>query len=86
MVMICFIEFMLIVLVGGNVKVYIEYMIIFLYKLYLLDKGDVLKFREISYILWVYLVVGGGFELDVWLGFNLIDFNVKIGGFKGRIL
>lgn len=49
--MICFIEFMLIVLVGGNVKVYIEYMIIFLYKLYLLDKGDVLKFREISYIL-----------------------------------
>lgn len=81
-----FTEPTLIALAGGNVKAYTEHMTISPYKLYLLDKGDVLKFRETSYTSRVYLAVGGGFELDAWLGSNSTDFNVKIGGFKGRTL
>lgn len=72
-----FTEPTLIALAGGNVKAYTEHMTISPYKLYLLDKGDVLKFRETSYTSRVYLAVGGGFELDAWLGSNSTDFNVK---------
>ncbi|MEJ7228477.1 allophanate hydrolase subunit 2 family protein, partial [Staphylococcus epidermidis] len=46
----------------------------------------VLKFRETSRTSRVYLAVGGGFKLDNWLNSTSTDFNVKIGGFKGRKL
>ncbi len=75
----------LIALAGGNVKAYTEHMTISPYKLYLLDKGDVLKFRETSYTSRVYLAVGGGFDQS-WLGSNSTDFNVKSGRIKGRTL
>lgn len=84
MVIICFIELVFIVLIGGNFKVEIEYMKIYFNKLYFINEGEILKFNEISCILCVYLVVGGGFKLEKWFYLVFIDFNVEIGGFEGR--
>ncbi|MBO1198798.1 biotin-dependent carboxyltransferase family protein [Staphylococcus simiae] len=81
-----FTEPTLIALAGGHVKAYTENMAIQPYKLYLLDEGDVLRFKETSYTSRVYLAVGGGFKLSSWLGSYSTDFNVKIGGFYGRKL
>ena len=81
-----FTEPTLIALAGGHVKAYTDKMSIQPYKLYLLDKGDVLRFKETSYTSRVYLAVGGGFKLSSWLGSYSTDFNVKIGGFYGRKL
>lgn len=81
-----FTEPTLIAIAGGHVKGYTQQMTVYPNKLYLLDKGDVLKFEETSRTSRVYLAVGGGFELDSWLGSSSTDFNVKIGGFHGREL
>src|SRR5699024_11867963 len=43
-------------------------------------------FTETSRTSRVYLAVGGGFELDEWLGSTSTDFMSKLGGFHGRKL
>lgn len=45
-----------------------------------------LKFEETNRTSRVYLAVGGGFNLEEWLGSTSTDFNVKLGGFEGRQL
>lgn len=81
-----FTEPTLIALAGGNFKAETQTMKVFPYKLYLMEKDDVLKFKETSRISRVYLAIGGGFKLDEWLGSTSTDFNVKLGGFEGRQL
>ena len=81
-----FTEPALIALTGGNFKAETQNMKIYPNKLYLINKGEVLKFNETSRTSRVYLAVGGGFKLDEWLNSTSTDFNVKIGGFKGRKL
>src|SRR5699024_1950156 len=46
----------------------------------------VLTFIETNRTSRVYLAVGGGFELDDWLGSTSTDFKSHIGGFEGRQL
>ena len=81
-----FTEPTLIALAGGNFKAETQTMKVFPYKLYLMEKDDVLKFKETSRTSRVYLAIGGGFKLDEWLGSTSTDFNVKLGGFEGRQL
>ncbi|MBL7572707.1 biotin-dependent carboxyltransferase family protein [Staphylococcus saccharolyticus] len=81
-----FTEPALIALTGGNFKAETRNMKMYPNKLYLINKGEVLKFNETSRTSRVYLAVGGGFKLDEWLNSTSTDFNVKIGGFKGRKL
>ncbi|MGX0910600.1 5-oxoprolinase subunit C family protein [Staphylococcus caprae] len=81
-----FTEPALIALTGGNFKAETQNITIYPNKLYLIEEGEVLKFRETNRTSRVYLAVGGGFKLDNWLNSTSTDFNVKIGGFKGRKL
>ena len=80
-----FTEPALIALTGGNFKAETQNITIYPNKLYLIEEGEVLKFRETSRTSRVYLAVGGGFKLDNWLNSTSTDFNVKIGGFKGSL-
>lgn len=81
-----FTEPTLIALSGGNFKAATEHMKVLPNKLYLMEKGDVLAFTETKRTSRVYLAIGGGFELDEWLGSTSTDFKSKIGGFHGRKL
>lgn len=81
-----FTEPTLIALSGGNFKAKTENLKIIPNKLYLMEKGDVIVFTETSRTSRVYLAVGGGFELDEWLGSTSTDFKSQIGGFHGRQL
>ena len=81
-----FTEPTLIALAGGNFKAETKNMKIYPYKLYLMKKDDVLRFEETSRTSRVYLAVGGGFNLEEWLGSTSTDFNVKMGGYEGRQL
>ncbi|UZW87222.1 biotin-dependent carboxyltransferase family protein [Staphylococcus lugdunensis] len=81
-----FTEPTLIALTGSNFKAQTEHLTITPYKLYLIQAGDTLTFNETSRTSRVYLAVGGGFQLDEWLGSSSTDFNTHIGGFKGRTL
>ncbi|MDN6672299.1 MAG: biotin-dependent carboxyltransferase family protein, partial [Staphylococcus equorum] len=81
-----FTESTLIALSGGSFKAKTEHMKVLPNKLYLMEKGDVLVFTETNRTSRVYLAIGGGLELDEWLGSTSTDFKVKIGGFHGRKL
>ncbi|MGJ5712738.1 biotin-dependent carboxyltransferase family protein [Staphylococcus auricularis] len=81
-----FTEPTLIALSGGSFKARTQTMTVLPNKLYLMEKGDVLRFTETSRTGRVYLAVAGGFELEEWLGSNSTDFKAKIGGFHGRKL
>ena len=69
-----FTEPTLIALSGGNFKAATEHMKVLPNKLYLMEKGDVLAFTETKRTSRVYLAIGGGFELDEWLGSTSTDF------------
>ena len=71
---------------GGSFKAKTANLKVLPNKLYLMEKGDVLEFTETSRTSRVYLAVGGGFELDEWLGSTSTDFMSKLGGFHGRKL
>lgn len=79
-----FTEPTLIALSGGTFKAATANLTILPNKLYLMEKGDVLTFIETNRTSRVYLAVGGGFELDDWLGSTSTDFKSHIGGFEGR--
>lgn len=81
-----FTEPTLIALSGGTFKAATANLTILPNKLYLMEKGDVLTFIETNRTSRVYLAVGGGFELDDWLGSTSTDFKSHIGGFEGRQL
>lgn len=81
-----FTEPTLIALSGGSFKAKTANLKVLPNKLYLMEKGDVLEFTETSRTSRVYLAVGGGFELDEWLGSTSTDFMSKLGGFHGRKL
>ncbi|WP_251518966.1 MULTISPECIES: biotin-dependent carboxyltransferase family protein [Staphylococcus] len=81
-----FTESTLIALSGGSFKAATQDMTILPNKLYLMEKGDVLRFVETKRTSRVYLAIGGGFELESWLGSTSTDFNSNIGGFHGRRL
>ncbi|MFV5910879.1 biotin-dependent carboxyltransferase family protein [Staphylococcus arlettae] len=81
-----FTEPTLIALSGGTFKAATANLTILPNKLYLMEKGDVLTFIETNRTSRVYLAVGGGFELDYWLGSTSTDFKSHIGGFEGRQL
>lgn len=81
-----FTEPTLIALSGGAFKATTDDLTVLPNKLYLMLKGDVLRFVETQRTSRVYLAVGGGFELDEWLGSTATDFKAKIGGFHGRSL
>ena len=81
-----FTEPTLIALSGGTFKATTANLTILPNKLYLMEKGDVLSFVETHRTSRVYLAVGGGFELDDWLGSTSTDFKSQIGGFRGRQL
>lgn len=81
-----FTEPTLIALTGNNFEAYTQKMKIKPYKLYLVEKGDVLSFKETNKTSRVYLAVGGGFKLDSWLGSTSTDLKVNTGGFHGRTL
>lgn len=81
-----FTEPTLIALSGGNFKAWTQNMQILPNKLYLVEKGDVLQFSESNRTSRVYLAIGGGVELEEWLGSTSTDFLSKIGGYNGRAL
>lgn len=81
-----FTEPTLIALSGGTFKAATANLTILPNKLYLMEKGDVLTFIETNRTSRVYSAVGGGFELDDWLGSTSTDFKSHIGGFEGRQL
>src|SRR5699024_679758 len=81
-----FTEPTLIALSGGTFKAATANLTILPNKFYLMEKGDVLTFIETNRTSRVYLAVGGGFELDDWLGSTSTDFKSHIGGFEGRQL
>lgn len=81
-----FTEPTLIAMSGGSFKAETAHMKVLPNKLYLMEKGDVLAFTETKYTSRVYLAIGGGFELDEWLGSTSTDFKSNIGGFHGRSL
>ncbi|UXV34623.1 biotin-dependent carboxyltransferase family protein [Staphylococcus sp. IVB6181] len=81
-----FTEPTLIALSGGNFKAWTQNMRILPNKLYLVEKGDVLQFSESNRTSRVYLAIGGGVELEEWLGSTSTDFLSKIGGYQGRAL
>ncbi|MDN6206474.1 MAG: biotin-dependent carboxyltransferase family protein, partial [Staphylococcus simulans] len=81
-----FTEPTLIALSGGNFKAWTQNMRILPNKLYLVEKGDVLQFSESNRTSRVYLAIGGGVELEEWLGSTSTDFLSKIGGYEGRAL
>ncbi|MCY1603183.1 5-oxoprolinase subunit C family protein [Staphylococcus pettenkoferi] len=81
-----FTEPTLIAICGGNFKAATQHMEIYPNKLYLVDKGDVLHFTETRHTSRLYLAIGGGFELDDWLGSASTDFEAQIGGHHGRAL
>lgn len=81
-----FTEPTLIALAGGNFKAWTQHMRILPNKLYLVEKGDVLQFSETNRTSRVYLAIGGGVELEEWLGSTSTDFLSHIGGYEGRKL
>lgn len=68
-----FTEPTLIALSGGNFKAWTQNMRILPNKLYLVEKGDVLQFSESNRTSRVYLAIGGGVELEEWLGSTSTD-------------
>lgn len=81
-----FTEPTLIALTGHHFEACTENMKIKPYKLYLVEKGEVLSFKETSTTSRVYLAIGGGFKLDSWLNSTSTDLNIGVGGFHGRTL
>lgn len=55
-------------------------------KLYLMNKGDVLRFDALHRGARVYLAVAGGYELESWLGSVSTDVISTMGGYQGRAL
>lgn len=81
-----FTEPTLIALTGSKFKAKTEQKEVHPYKLYLLEAGETLTFEELNTTSRVYLAIGGGVQLDQWLGSASTDFNTHIGGYKGRVL
>ena len=79
-----FTEPTLIALTGHHFEACTENMKIKPYKLYLVEKGEVLSFKETSTTSRVYLAIGGGFKLDSWLNSTSTDLNIGVGGFQGE--
>lgn len=56
------------------------------WRIYLIEKGSVLKFEEKIFGSRAYLAVKGGFQINKWLGSASTNLTANAGGYQGRAL
>lgn len=81
-----FLESNLFVLGGADSYIYLNGDSILNYRVYLANKGNILKIGMFKRGVRLYLGVYGGFDLPIIMGSKSTDMKLKIGGIEGRRL